>query len=71
MTPISTDTSVRFLSRRAQAQRYGRSTKTIKRWGQDPKMGMPPEYDFDGLPSRREDELEKWERSRVAPKADV
>jgi hypothetical protein len=55
-----------FLSRRAQARRYGKSTKTIKRWGEDPKMGMPPEYDFNGLPSRALDELEPWERSRVA-----
>jgi hypothetical protein len=57
--------TVRFLNRLAQAKRYNKHPKTIKRWGQDPKMGMPPEYDLNG-PHRREDELEAWERSRVA-----
>lgn len=55
----------RFLSRQAQAERYGKSIKTIERWGKDPRMGMPREYDFHGLKARREDELERWERSRV------
>jgi hypothetical protein len=56
----------RFLSRRAQAQRYDRSVDTIKRWGKDPKLGMPPEYVFRGMPHRDESELELWERTRVA-----
>jgi hypothetical protein len=58
-----------WLSRRAQAERYGKDIKTIKRWGRDPKMKMPPEHDFNG-PHRAEDELEVWERSRVASSAD-
>jgi hypothetical protein len=57
----------RFLSRSAQAQRYGKSVRTIKRWGTDPKMGMPPEYAFT-TPHRAEDELDAWDRSRVAAK---
>jgi hypothetical protein len=57
----------RFLSRRAQAERYGKSIKTVERWGKDPEMSMPPEYDFNG-PHRDEAELEAWERSRVASK---
>jgi len=61
--------TVRFLTRHDQARRYNRSTKTIKRWGKDPRMNMPPEYQLD-LPSRREDELEVWERSRVVSKGD-
>jgi hypothetical protein len=56
----------RFLTRRAQAERYTKSVRTIERWGRDPKMGMPREYDFNGLPHREEGELEAWERSRVA-----
>jgi hypothetical protein len=59
----------RFLSRRAQAQRYGRSVDTIKRWGKDPQMGMPPEYNFRGMPHRDEAELEAWERKRVVVSA--
>ena len=58
----------RFLSRREQAERYHKSTRTIKRWGEDPAMKMPPEYDFNGLPHRDEAELEQWERGRVAVK---
>jgi hypothetical protein len=58
----------RFLSRRAQAERYGKSIKTIERWSDDPRMQMPREYDFRGLPHRDEAELEVWERSRVASK---
>jgi hypothetical protein len=58
----------RFLSRRDQADRYGKSVRTIERWGEDPEMGMPVEYDFHGLKARAEDELETWERSRVASK---
>ena len=56
-------------SRRAQAQRYDRSVDTIKRWGKDPKLGMPPEYVFRGMPHRDEAELEVWERTRVAESA--
>jgi len=55
----------RVLTRRDQAERYRRSIRTIKRWGQNPAMNMPPEYDFAGLPSRREDHLEEWEQVRV------
>jgi|AmaraimetFIIA100_FD_contig_121_96578_length_6637_multi_4_in_0_out_0_3 transposase len=59
--------SRRFLSRSAQAQRYGKSVRTIKRWGNDPRMAMPPEYSFH-TPHRAEDELDAWDRSRVALK---
>jgi hypothetical protein len=55
----------RYLSRPAQAKRYSKSVRTIKRWGADPDMNMPPEYDFNG-PHRAEDELEVWEQSRIA-----
>lgn len=56
---------VQYLDRPAQARRYNKHLKTIKRWGKSPAMAMPPEYDFNG-PHRRLDELEAWERSRVA-----
>jgi hypothetical protein len=56
----------RFLSRRDQAERYGKSVRSIERWGKDPVMAMPPEYDFNGLKARAEDELEAWERKRVS-----
>ena len=55
----------RYLSRSDQAKRYSKSVRTIKRWGADPDMKMPREYDFNG-PHRAEDELEVWEQSRIA-----
>jgi hypothetical protein len=36
----------RFLSRKQQAERWGTCTKTVERWGDDPEMGLPPEYWF-------------------------
>jgi hypothetical protein len=55
----------RYLTRQDQAARYSKSVKTVERWGRDATLNMPPEYDFNGRPHRREDELEAWERSRV------
>jgi hypothetical protein len=54
-----------FVGRPAQALRYDVSKRTIERWGIDPAMNMPPEYDFNGRPHRKESDLERWERSRV------
>ena len=59
----------RYLSRSDQAKRYSKSVRTIKRWGKDPDMNMPPEYDLNGHLHRLEHDLELWERSRVAPKS--
>lgn len=58
----------RFLTRKDQAARWRKSVKSIERWGRDPRMGMPPEYWIGRLPHRAEDELEIWERKRVAPR---
>jgi hypothetical protein len=58
-----------FLNRRQQATRYSTSVKSIQRWGQDPRMNMPPEYDFNRIKKRAEDELEAWERTRVVTSA--
>jgi hypothetical protein len=55
----------RFLTRRQQARRYNKSLRTIERWGLDPEMGLPPEYNFNGHFHREESELETWERARV------
>jgi len=55
----------RFLTRRQQAKRWGKSVRTVERWGEDPEMDLPPEYDFNGRPHREESELTAWERSRV------
>jgi hypothetical protein len=56
----------RFLSRRQQSERYGKSTKTIERWGADPSLGYPPEIDIRGHKFRALSKLEAWERRRAA-----
>jgi hypothetical protein len=56
----------RFLSRRQQAERYGKSVKTVERWGLDPTLGFPGEYDINSHKFRKLSELEAWERSRAA-----
>lgn len=69
MTMNTTTTAGRrFLSRQEQARRYGKSVKTIERWGEDPRMRMPREYVFQRRPHRLEDDLVAWERAQVALK---
>jgi hypothetical protein len=60
------DHEERFLSRRQQSERYGKSTKTIERWGADPSLGYPPEIDINGHRFRALSELQAWERKRAA-----
>lgn len=57
----------RYLSRRAQAERYGRSVRTIERWGENPQLALPPEFDINGHKFRSLSALERWERKRVVP----
>ena len=56
----------RYLSRRQQAERYGKSTKTMERWADDPALGYPAEIDINGRKLRKLSELEAWERERAA-----
>jgi hypothetical protein len=60
------DDHERFLSRRQQAERYGKSTKTIERWGDNPSLGFPAEIDVNGHKYRALSKLEAWERKRAA-----
>jgi hypothetical protein len=53
-----------WLSRRHQADRFRKSLRTIERWGQKPKLGMPPEVEINGRWYRRLDQLEQWESMR-------
>jgi hypothetical protein len=55
-----------YLTRRQQGQRYQCSTRTIARWGEDPRLGYPPEIDANGRRLRRLSDLEAWERGRAA-----
>jgi hypothetical protein len=59
------DNQERFLSRRQQAQRYGKSVRTVECWGDDPSLGFPPEIDIRGHKFRALSKLEAWERARA------
>ena len=54
-----------WLTRQKQAARYGTCVRTIVRWGEDPDMGFPPEYEFGNRRCRSLGDLEVWERSRI------
>jgi hypothetical protein len=56
--------SKRYLSRTAQAKRWGKSKRTVERWGKDPRMGLPPETFLNGMGHREEAEIERWEAER-------
>jgi hypothetical protein len=54
----------RYLSRTALAKRWGKSKRTVARWGRDPRMGLPEEVWLNGMPHREEGEVEAWEAER-------
>ena len=56
----------RWLTRRIQAKRWSVHTRTVKRWGEDPEMGLPPEAEIGNRPCRDEEQIEEWERWRIA-----
>ena len=60
-----------WLSRRAQANRYGRTTRTIRRWETDPDLNYPPGIMINGQSYRREDHLDAWDAERAKVQAPV
>ena len=54
-----------WLSRRQQAQRWSVTKRTVERWGEDKKVGLPQEYEVNGRKYRDLPEIEIWERSRA------
>jgi hypothetical protein len=59
----------RLLGRPEQSKRYNVSTRTIERWGNDPRLNMPAEIEINDRYYRYEHELENWERSRIAQRS--
>jgi hypothetical protein len=59
-------TDERYLTRRAQGERYGVCARTIVRWADDPALGYPEEIDINGRKFRALSKLEAWERQRAA-----
>jgi hypothetical protein len=64
-----TDHHETFLTRLQQAKRWNVSKRSVERWGEDEKLGLPPEIDINGRRYRKLSELEAWERRRVVASA--
>jgi hypothetical protein len=60
-------TGKRRLPRRAVADRYGRSIKTLSRWEDDPAMEFPKSIDINGFKYFAEADLIDWENRRSTP----
>ncbi len=54
-----------FLTRLQQAKRWGVSKRSVERWGEDEKLGLPPELEINSRRYRKLSDIEAWERSRV------
>lgn len=65
------DKKPNWLSRRAQATRYGRTPRTIRRWEVDPDLNYPPGIEINGQWYRREDQLDAWDAARAKVQAPV
>jgi hypothetical protein len=59
------DNKLKWLSRRAQAKRYGRTARTIRRWEIDPSLNYPPGIEIKGQWYRAEDDLDAWDAARA------
>jgi predicted DNA-binding transcriptional regulator AlpA len=67
MTILNT-TDRRFLPDPQVQKRYGVSAMTLYQWDRDPKLDFPPPLRINGRKFRDLEQLELWERSRVATK---
>ena len=55
------------LRKRAMADRYGVTTKTIDRWSQDSRLAFPQPLRIGATPIWDLGEVERWERERARP----
>jgi hypothetical protein len=55
-----------FLTKRQQAERYSKTTRTIDRWRKNRGLNYPKQYDINGKPHSKLSEHETWERSLPA-----
>jgi hypothetical protein len=60
------DTTNRIIPDRRVCARYEVCTRTLARWDASSTLGFPKPIVINGRKYRREDELEAWERARVA-----
>ncbi len=64
-----TDHRETFLTRLQQAKRWNVSKRSVERWGEDEKLGLPSEIEINGRYYRKLSEIEAWERSRAVTAA--
>jgi hypothetical protein len=57
------------LPQKKTAERYGVTIKTLDRWRVDPKLNFPACMIINGHKYDDEDDLENWDRARIAEKA--
>jgi hypothetical protein len=55
-----------LLPERVAAERYGRNTRTLRRWDAVPELGFPPPIYIRGRRYRDADALERWEKEQAA-----
>jgi transposase len=58
-----------WLSKRQQAQRYGKSTRTIDRWARNPRLKYPKQTYFNDRPHSKLEDHEIWERECALARA--
>jgi hypothetical protein len=64
-TPDGLPNLAPYLTRKKVAERYAKSTRTIERWEQDPRLGFPKPLEVNGHYLHSEPQLIRWERARV------
>jgi hypothetical protein len=57
--------STRWLTRQAQARRWGVPLRVVEDWGRNESIGLPAEFEVDGRFFRLEEAIERWERGRL------
>ena len=58
-----------FLTRLQQAKRWNVSKRSVERWGEDEKLGLPSEIEINGRHYRKLSQIEAWERTRAVAAA--
>lgn len=61
-----TTTGKKYHSDQGLAKRYGRTTRTIKRWKKDPRLKFPPaDLIINNREYREDTTIETWEHGRI------
>ena len=64
-----TDNHETFLTRLQQSKRWGVTKRSVQRWGEDERLGLPSEIEINGRHYRKLSHIEAWERTRAVAAA--